>query len=101
MVLDWSFTGEGAAGEDLANLVVDGFAAGLMDAPLLPELAHDGGLRGGGWSGFADQVRATGGATGAAVYSWFGPAIVGRVIRDDLGQMPTAGAPRPPPRSAG
>ncbi len=92
VLLDYSFTGEGAVGEDVANLILDSFTDGLMDAALLPEFAEaaiDGyiaGLRDGGWPGSADKVRATIAASGAAKYSWFGPAIVSRVIRDDLGR---------------
>ena len=57
--------------------------------PELAEAATDGyiaGLRDGGWSGSADKVRATIAASGAAKYSWFGPVMVGHVIRDDLGR---------------
>ncbi len=91
VLLDWSFTGAGAVGEDAANLIVDSFTDGLMDVALLPELAAsatDGyvnGLRDGGWSGSADAVRTAIAACGAAKYSWFAPAFIGRAIRDDLG----------------
>jgi hypothetical protein len=44
-------------------------------------------LRDGGWSGSADAVRTAIAACGAAKYSWFGPVIAGRAIRDDLGNM--------------
>jgi hypothetical protein len=92
VLLDWAFTGEGAVGEDLANLVVDCFTDGLMDIALLPELAEaavDGylaGLREGGWSGSDDAVRTAVYASGAAKYSWFGPAVAARAARDDLGR---------------
>ncbi len=92
VLLDWSFTGAGAIGEDAANLIVDSFTDGLMDVTLLPELAAsatDGylsGLRDGGWSGSADTVRTNIAACGAAKYSWFAPALIGRAIRDDLGR---------------
>jgi hypothetical protein len=92
VLLDWSFTGEGALGEDLANLVIDSFTDGLMDIARLPELAEAAigaylaGLRDSGWSGSADAVRAAIHASGAAKYSWFGPAMAARAARDDLGR---------------
>jgi hypothetical protein len=90
VLLDWAFTGEGAVGEDIANLIVDSFADGLMDVSLLPELAESvtdrylEGLRDGGWSGSDDAVRSAIAACGAAKYSWLGPARVGSAARDDL-----------------
>ncbi len=92
VLLDWAFAGEGALGEDLANLIVDCFTDGLMDVALLPEVAEaavDGylaGLRDGGWAGSDDAVRAAVYASGAAKYSWFGPAMAIRAARDDLGR---------------
>jgi hypothetical protein len=91
VLLDWSFVGEGAVGEDISNLIIDSFTDGLMDAALLPELADavtDGylaGLRDGGWLGSDDRVRAAIAACGAAKYSWLAPAVLGRVVSDDLG----------------
>jgi len=91
VLLDWSFTGEGAVGEDVANLIIDSCTDGLMDAALLPEIAEsatDGyvrGLRDGGWPGSSDAVRTAIAACGAAKYSWFAPAIAGRAARDHIG----------------
>jgi len=91
VLLDWSFVGEGAVGEDIANLIVDSFTDGLMDIALLPELAEAAiggylaGLRDGGWAGADDAVRSAIHASGAAKYSWFGPAMAARAARDDLG----------------
>jgi aminoglycoside/choline kinase family phosphotransferase len=91
VLLDWSFTGDGAVGEDVANLIVDSFTDGLMDVALLPELVGQAvdryldGLRDGGWSGSADSVRRAVAVCGAAKYSWFAPVLIGRAIRDDLG----------------
>jgi hypothetical protein len=92
VLFDWSFAGEGAIGEDAANLIIDSCADGLMDVALLPEITESvtggylRGLRDAGWPGSADSVRATIAACGAAKYSWFGPAVLSRAIRDDLGR---------------
>jgi hypothetical protein len=92
VLLDWAFTGQGAVGEDLANLIVDCFTDGLMDLARLPELAEAAveaylaGLRDGGWAGSDDAVRTAVQASGAAKYSWFGPAMAARAARDDLGR---------------
>ena len=92
VLLDWSFTGDGAVGEDIANLIIDSCTDGLMDVALLPEIAEgttDGylrGLRDGGWTGSADAVRTTIAACGAAKYSWFAAAVAGRAARDHIGQ---------------
>jgi hypothetical protein len=91
VLLDWSFAGEGAVGEDAANLILDSCADGLMDVALLREIAEtvtDGytrGLRDAGWPGSPDSVRAAIAASGAAKYSWFAPAVITRAIRDHLG----------------
>jgi len=91
VLLDWSFTGDGAVGEDIANLIIDSCTDGLMDVALLPEIAAsatDGylrGLRDGGWNGSADAVRATIAACGAAKYSWFAAMVAGRAARDHIG----------------
>ncbi|MFI5842092.1 hypothetical protein ACIA8K_20500 [Catenuloplanes sp. NPDC051500] len=87
VLIDWAFTGDGALGEDIANLIIDSVTDGLIDAALLPEIEdsategyleglHDGGLR-----GSADTVRRAIAACGAAKYSWFGPAVLGNMIR--------------------
>nr|WP_275941594.1 phosphotransferase [Planosporangium mesophilum] len=100
VLLDWSFTGEGGLGEDIANLIVDSVADGLMDATLLPEITAgvtDGylaGLRDGGWTGSPDTVRHAIAACGAAKYSWFGPAVLGRVVRDGSFGHPQYGRDR-------
>jgi hypothetical protein len=83
VLLDWSFVGEGGIGEDLANLIVDSVADGLMDAALLPEIneratdAYVEGLREGGYTGGADGVRDAVVAAGAAKYAWFGASVLG------------------------
>jgi hypothetical protein len=92
VLFDWSFTGDGAVGEDVSNLIIDSCTDGLMDVALLPEIAEtatDGYLRGlgdGGWTGSADAVRTTIAACGAAKYSWFAPAVAGRAARGNIGR---------------
>lgn len=91
VLLDWSFTGAGAIGEDVSNLVIDSFTDGLMDPSLLPDVtegvteAYLDGLHDGGWTGSKDGVRKAIKLCGAAKYSWLGPAVLGRVVREDLG----------------
>lgn len=88
VLLDWSFVGEGGIGEDVANLIVDSVADGLMDATLLPEInervteSYVDGLREGGHTGSPDQVRRAIAAAGAAKYAWFGAGVLTRVLRD-------------------
>jgi hypothetical protein len=92
VLLDWAFTGAGALGEDPANLILDSFADGLMDAALLPEVTEGvtegylAGLRDGGWVGSGDAVRAAIAACGAAKYSWFAPAVIRNAVRGDAGR---------------
>jgi len=87
ILLDWSFTGQGALGEDISNLIIDSVADGLIAPDLLPELAatlpeaYLDGLRAGGWNGPADAVRTAIAATGAAKYSWIAPATLRRLAR--------------------
>lgn len=60
VLLDWSFTGDGAIGKDVANLIIDSCTDGLTDAALLPEIAGSvtrgylTGLRDAGRSGVAE-----------------------------------------------
>ncbi|WP_152626379.1 hypothetical protein [Streptacidiphilus carbonis] len=88
VLLDWSFTGAGAIGEDISNLIVDSVADGLIDASLLPEIAAElpeaylRGLRAGGWHGSEAAVRTAVAATGAAKYSWLAPAMLCRLDED-------------------
>lgn len=62
-----------------------------MDPELLPEVTERvtarylEGLHDGGWSGPHRQIRRAIAASGAAKYSWFGPAVVGRAVSGDLG----------------
>lgn len=91
VLIDWAFVGEGAVGEDPANLIIDSVTDGLMDIAQLPFLAEaisDGylaGLSDGGWDGSADQVRAAIATCGAAKYSWFGALVVASAVRGATG----------------
>lgn len=88
-LLDWSFVGRGAVGEDVANLILDSCSDGLMDIALLPEItdscvvSYISGLRDGGWGGQPDQVRRAIAVCGAAKYCWLGPAIVAGAVRGE------------------
>lgn len=99
VLLDWSFTGEGAIGEDAANLIVDSVTDGLIDAALLPEITaavtdgYTAGLREGGWAGSPDEVRRAIAVCGAAKYSWFAPAVLSRLLRDGTFGHPQYGRP--------
>jgi hypothetical protein len=91
VLLDWSFVGDGAIGEDIANLIIDSFTDGLMDVAKLPEVveaASDGyidGLRDGGWDGPPDLARAGIVICAVAKYSWFAPATAARVASGSFG----------------
>ncbi|GLY96907.1 phosphotransferase [Actinoplanes sp. NBRC 103695] len=94
VLLDWAFAGDGGIGEDPANLIIDSVTDGLMDHTVLPALAeaviteYAGGLRDGGWTGSADDVRRWIMLFGVTKYSWFAPALLGRMKRDGtLGQQ--------------
>jgi hypothetical protein len=39
----------------------------------------------GGWSGSENGVRSAIAACGAAKYSWYGPAVLGRAVSNDVG----------------
>lgn len=89
VLLDWAFVGDGALGEDVANLIVDSVADGFIDIDLLPAIA-DGtirayldGLREGGWRGSPRMVRRAIAASGAAKYAWLAPAMLSRAARGD------------------
>jgi len=90
VLLDWAFAGDGAIGEDVANLIADSCADGLMDVALLPEITASvtdrylAGLQDGGWSGSGDAVRSAIAACGAAKYSWLGPARLASAVHDEL-----------------
>lgn len=90
VLLDWAFVGEGAIGEDPANLIIDSVTDGLMDAALLPEIAeavasgYIGGLAAGGYRAAPDDVRRAIATCAVAKYSWLGAHAVATAIRGSL-----------------
>ncbi len=86
--LDWSFTGHGALGEDIANLVPDAVLDLLVPAVDIDELeravfeAYVDGLHEAGWRGDVDLVRL--GVYAAAVkYHWVAPIFLSRLDADE------------------
>ncbi|HKE66700.1 MAG TPA: phosphotransferase [Micromonosporaceae bacterium] len=82
VLLDWSFIGDGAVGEDIGNLIVDSVADGLVAVSMLDQIreaAIDGYLVGIGSAVDADVVRRGVAAAGAAKYAAFGATIARKV----------------------
>jgi hypothetical protein len=86
VLIDWGFCGDGALGEDIANLVPDSFFDLLYPVDLIDSLpgqleaAYLAGLRAGGWDGDERWV-ALGIRSAAAKYHW----LVERLLRDPDG----------------
>jgi hypothetical protein len=84
VLLDWSFVGDGAVGEDIGNLIIDSVADGHIHIGGLPELidAVTSGYRAGLAGAVADVDVMRGiRASAAAKYAWFGPRVASRVAR--------------------
>jgi hypothetical protein len=84
VLLDWSFTGRGAIGEDLANLIADTFLDGLQPVERLADTEHaltDAYLAGLREAGYTDDTatRKAIAATGAAKYCWLAPLMLTRL----------------------
>lgn len=84
VLLDWSFTGRGAIGEDVANLIADTFFDGLQPVERLAEteaLVTDAYLDGLAEAGYHEReaTRKAIAATGAAKYCWLAPAMLTRL----------------------
>jgi len=82
-LVDWSFVGEGALGEDVGNLVPDSVFDLLVPARDLPDLDREvfagylSGLREAGWEG--DERTARHGMCASAVkYEWISPLMLQR-----------------------
>ncbi|MEU4392791.1 aminoglycoside phosphotransferase [Kribbella sp. NPDC023855] len=82
-LLDWSFTGDGALGEDIGNYIPDAALDLFWPAERLPELAdavihgYLTGLRDAGWHGSEDLVR-LGVHASAVKYVWLLPLQLSR-----------------------
>lgn len=80
-LLDWAFTGTGAIGEDIANLIADTFFDGLLPVEHLQALEQDltdAYLAGLAEAGYRDEAatRKAIAATGAVKYCWLAPAML-------------------------
>ncbi|GAA1577471.1 hypothetical protein GCM10009804_37560 [Kribbella hippodromi] len=82
-LFDWSFTGDGALGEDIGNHIPDAVFDLFWPAEQMPELAdacvsnYLDGLQDAGWRGDSDQVRLAVMASGVK-YAWLLPGLLGR-----------------------
>jgi len=83
VLVDWSFVGEGALGEDVGNLVPDSVFDLLWPVRDLPDLDREvfagyvSGLRESGWEGDERAVR-LGMCVSAVKYEWLGPLMLQR-----------------------
>ncbi len=83
VLLDWSFAGDGAIGEDVGNHVPDAVFDLFWPADRLDELdaacfgAYLSGLRDGGWRGDERLVR-LGMVASCVKYAWLLPLLLGR-----------------------
>jgi hypothetical protein len=83
VLLDWSFVGDGALGEDIGNLIPDSIFDLFLPADCLPDLDelvfgnYVEGLRAGGWTGDERRVRLAVCAS-AVKYTWLVPFMLTR-----------------------
>jgi hypothetical protein len=82
VLLDWSFVGDGAIGEDIGNLVPDASFDHFVAAEKLPDLesavfaAYTEGLGAAGWNGDPRLVE-LGMCASAVKYDWLTPFMLG------------------------
>jgi hypothetical protein len=80
-VIDWAFTGDGAIGEDIGNLIPDSVFDRDLHVSLLPELeerlveGYLAGLREAGWRG-DDRLAVLGVHASAVKYDWLAPRLL-------------------------
>jgi hypothetical protein len=85
VLADWAFTGDGALGEDLANLVPDALFDGVVRTDDVPAFADElvaaylAGLTEAGFRGDPGAVRRAVAAAGAAKFTWLAPRMLGRL----------------------
>lgn len=90
VLLDWSFVGVGAVGEDAGNLVTDSVWDGWLPAVELPHIgqvvweSYLVGLREAGWTGDERLARLGFCAGGAVKYAWLAEQSLRRVAAGDL-----------------
>ena len=97
-VIDWSFVGIGAIGEDAGNLVPDAVLDFHFDPARLDDLhatvanGYTAGLHDAGAHDIDAAARLGMAATIAAKYAWIAPAILGAIAEDrpDLNRRPIA-----------
>jgi hypothetical protein len=86
-LIDWSFSGDGAIGEDIGNLVPDSIFDLQVDATELARLeemlpaAYISGLRAAGWAG-DDRLVMLGIHASAVKYDWLAPRVIARTLAD-------------------
>ena len=87
VVIDWSFTGDGAIGEDAGNLVPDAVFDHFVGADQMPRLeqaVYEGYLRGLRAAGWSDDPRLVqlGMWSSAVKYDWLAPLTLAQVRQE-------------------
>jgi Phosphotransferase enzyme family len=87
VVIDWSFAGDGAVGEDIGNIVPDAVLDHFVSADQMPRLeqaVYEGYVRGLRAAGWADDPRLVklGMWSAAVKYDWLAPFTLAQVGQD-------------------